>query len=130
MPEPIARFLGPVSCTRGAGLAGFTLAGLTAERPGEPTTLVFPVPVPPDMPASLEDTLIERLSAGEYRISGAAGAWRIASPVLEVHREVAAAFYAALPPRRPPWLKRALWSVLLALAASRCGLAVLRRLRR
>lgn len=130
MPEPIATFRGPVSCTRIPGVAGFALAGLTAERPGEPTTLTFPAPAPADLPASLDDALIERLAAGEYRISGPAGAWRIAAPVVEVHREVAAAFYRAIPPRRAPWLRRALYRTMIALAASGAGLALLRRLRR
>src|SRR5579864_3373169 len=99
MPEPIATFRGPVSCTRSAGRAGFALAGLTAERPGEPTTLVFPAPAPADLPASLNDALIEQLAAGEYRISGAGGTWRIAAASVEVHREVAAGFYRSVPPR-------------------------------
>ena|SRR5579864_2550092 len=130
MPEPIATFRGPVSCTRSAGRAGFALAGLTAERPGEPTTLVFPAPAPADLPASLNDALIEQLAAGEYRISGAGGTWRIAAASVEVHREVAAGFYRSVPPRRAPWSRRALWGVALTLAASRAGLALLRRLRR
>jgi len=130
MPEPIATFRGPVSCTRSAGLPGFALAGLTAERPGEPATLVFPAPAPADLPARLEDARIEQLAAGEYRISTAAAAWRIASAAPEMQREVAAAFYRAIPPRRAPWLRRTLWSAVLTLAASRAGLAVLRRLRR
>jgi hypothetical protein len=130
MPERLATFRGPVGCARAAGVPGFTLAGITAERPGEPTTLVFPVPAPADLPATLEDACIEQLAAGEYRISAAGGTWRLAAATVEVHGEVADAFYRAVPPRPAPWTKRLFWSVVLTLAASRAGLAALRRLRR
>jgi hypothetical protein len=129
MAERLATFRGAVRSARAEGVPGFTLAGVSAEPAGEPTTLVFPVPAPADLPAALEDACIERLAPGEYRISSTAGAWRIAAATAEVHAEVAVAFYRAVPPRPAPWLKRLFWSVVLTLAASRAGLAALRRLR-
>jgi hypothetical protein len=47
-----------------------------------------------------------------------------------VHRDIAVPFYRAIPPRRVPLVKRIFWRVVLALAATRTGLALLRRLRR
>jgi hypothetical protein len=130
MPELLATFRGPVSCRRAHGPLGLTLDGITAERPGEPTTLAFTAAAPSDLPDMLEGALIEHLGAGEYRITSSAGAWRIAAPAVHLHRDIAAAFYRAVPPRPAPWGKRAFWGALLALAASRAGLAALRALRR
>ena len=130
MPEVLATFRGPVSCRRACGPLALTLAGFTAERPGEPTTLTFGAPPPQDFPDALEDALIECLAPGEYRVTGAAGAWRIAASAVHVHTEVGAAFYRAVPPRPVPWGRRVFWRAVLALAASRAGLAALRVLRR
>lgn len=128
MPERLATLRGPVSCARAAGVPGFTLSGVSAQ--GEPTTLVFPAPAPADLPATLTDAHVEWLAPGEYRISGAGGTWRIAAATVEVHADVGGAFYRAVPPRPAPWVKHCFWSLVLTLAASRAGLAVLRRLRR
>jgi len=49
---------------------------------------------------------------------------------VHLHREVAAQFYHAIPPRRAPWAKRMFWRTVLALGASRMGLRLLRALRR
>ncbi len=49
---------------------------------------------------------------------------------MHLHREIAAQFYRAIPPRPVPLLKRWFWRVVLALATSRAGLAALRVLRR
>lgn len=129
MPERLITFRGMVSCVRSAGVPGFALAGRSAERDGEPTTLVFPVPAPADLPQTLQDAWGEQLAPREFRIGSAAGAWRITAATAEVHAEVADAFYRAVPPRAVPWTKRLFWSVVLRLAASRAGLAALRRLR-
>jgi hypothetical protein len=49
---------------------------------------------------------------------------------VHLHREIAPQFYRAIPPRPAPWAKRVFWRMVLALAASRAGLALLRALRR
>jgi hypothetical protein len=49
---------------------------------------------------------------------------------VHLHREIAAPFYAAIPPRQPPWGKRLFWRVVLSLAATGAGLALLKALRR
>jgi len=129
MPELLATFPGPVACRLGDALPGFTLSGETAERPGEPTTLTFTGAAPADLPETLAAARVERAAAGEYRIAAGTRSWTIAGG-LELHREIAPGFYRALPPRPMPWARRLSLRVMLALAASRVGLVVLRRLRR
>jgi len=73
--------------------------------------------------------MVERLNGGQCRISSAARAW-VVSGAAHVHGEIATQFYRAIPPRPAPWWKRFLWRVVLALAASRAGIALLRSLRR
>ena len=128
MPERLATFPGPVACRRGGAVPGFTLSGATAERPGEPTTLTFAGAAPADLPETLGAVRVEREAAGTL-IAAGARSWTIAGAV-ELHREVAPAFYRALPPRPMPWARRLSLRLMLALAASGAGLALLRRLRR
>jgi hypothetical protein len=130
MPEPLIRFHGRVHCERCAEPLGLTLSGVSAAPPGERALLAFSSRAPAEFPDTLEDVVVERLDAHGYRIASAARAWVIAASAVHLHFEVAAPFYAALPPRRVPLLKRALWRVLLAVAASRRGLALLAALRR
>jgi len=130
MAEPLVAFTGAVSCERAAGVAGFTLRGHTAERPGEPAALSFAAAAPADLPATLLAPRVECAAPGDYLIAAGERSWRIAARGVELHREVAPAFYRALPPRPVPLGKRLFWRVVLALAASRAGLALLRRLRR
>jgi hypothetical protein len=130
MPELLASFRGPVSCRTAAGVPGLTLSGDTAEAPGEPTALAFSAAAPAQFPDRLENARVERLGPGRYRISSPPREWLIDAPAVHVHREIAAQFYRAIPPRPAPRWKRFLWRVVLALAASRTGLALLRALRR
>src|SRR6202021_284652 len=79
---------------------------------------------------ALDNAGVERLGADQYRIASPPREWLIAATAVHLHREIAAQFYRAIPPRPVPRLKRWLWRVVLALAASRAGLAALRALRR
>jgi hypothetical protein len=130
MPEPLVSFRGAVRCARARGPLGVTLIGETPERPGEPTTLAFSALAPPGFPECLDNAVVERLGADQYRISSPPREWLIAAAAVHLHREIAAQFYRAIPPRPVPLPKRWLWRVVLALAASRAGLAALRALRR
>jgi hypothetical protein len=130
MAEQLATFRGPVSCTRAALAPGLTLQGDTAEAPGEHSTLGFSAAAPADLPAALPDTVVEHLGAVQYRIRTAGREWLIEAPAVHLHREIAAAFYRAIPPRSVPWLRRLFLSAVLTLAASRAGMAALRALRR
>ena len=130
MPDPIVSFRGAVSCLRGAAPLGLTLVGETPEHPGERTALAFSAAAPGEFPATLEDAVVERVGTGEYRIVSAPREWLIAATAVHLHRDVGARFYRAIPPRRVPLTKRLFWRVVLALAASRTALALLRTLRR
>jgi len=130
MPELLASFRGPVSCRSVAGVPGLTLSGDTAEAPGEPTAVAFSAAAPAEFPDTLEDVRVERLAPGRYRISSAPREWLIDAAAVHVHREIANEFYHAIPPRPAPWRKRLFWRLVLALAASRTGLALLKALRR
>jgi hypothetical protein len=128
MPETLATFRGGVRCRR--GMRTLALSGMTAQSPGEETTLTFSAAAPCDCPEALEDAVVERLEGAQYRIRSGERAWPIEAEAVHLHREIAAAFYRAIPPRPAPWSKRLFWAIVLALAASRPGLAALRMLRR
>jgi hypothetical protein len=130
MPEPLVTFRGAVRCARARGPLGVTLIGETPERPGEPTALAFSAAAPAGLPDTLDNAVVERLGADQYRIYSPPREWMIAAAAVHLHREIAAQFYRAIPPRPVPLPKRWLWKVVLALAASRAGLAALRALRR
>jgi hypothetical protein len=130
MAEVLASFASPVSCSRAAEVPGLTLRGDTAEAPGEYTTLAFSAAAPADLPAALVDTVVEHLGGAHYRIRTAGREWLIEAPAVHLHREIAAPFYRAIPPRPASWSKRLFFAAVLALAASRAGIAVLRALRR
>ncbi|HEY4749996.1 MAG TPA: hypothetical protein VIH60_06380 [Steroidobacteraceae bacterium] len=129
MPELLASFRGAVTCSVARDVLGLTLRGDTAQAPGEPTALAFSAAAPADFPAQLTDALVERLEGGEYRIRSGGREWLISAPV-HLHREIAARFYRAIPPRPAPLARRVFFRIALALAASRGGLALLRVLRR
>ncbi len=126
MTEPLC-FAGPVSCARGPGALGLTLSGRDAA--GQPLTVAFAAPAPAGLPAQLRDPCVAQLASGTFRISGADGEWLLAAPLAHVHRDVGAAFYRAIPPRPVPLAKRVFWRVVLLLAGSRGGMALLRTLR-
>jgi hypothetical protein len=129
MAEPVVRFAGTVTCARGAGALGLTLSGASADPPGLPLAVGFATGAPAGLPAVLEDAVIEAPSPGTFRIASVAGSWTLSAPAAHVHREAALAFYRAIPPRPVPLGKRVFWRLVLALAGSRAGMALLRALR-
>lgn len=131
MSEPRHAFSGPVRCRRDSAPLSLTLSGAAAAPHSGMLTLAFAgAAAAPDLPEALTDAAVEALGAGRYRILTAAHEWLISARGLTVTREVAAEFYRALPPRPVPAGKRLLWRAVLALAASRAGLTLLRVLRR
>jgi hypothetical protein len=133
--QRLAAFRGPVSCRRAAeGPLRLTLEGRAeghAEgNAGEPLAVAFAGDAPADLPEALSDVLIERTAPGEYRIASPAGDWRLAAASVHLHRDVRAPFFAALPPRPAPLSRRLGYRLLVALAASRTAIALLRALRR
>lgn len=128
--QRLAAFRGPVSCRREPGVPlAVTLKGASAERAEGTLTVDFACAAAPDLPAELADAVVERDDAGGYRIVTAGQTWRIDARALHLHRELGRAFYRAIPPRPVPLTRRLLWRAVLALAASRLGLAALRALR-
>lgn len=129
MSEPVARFAGAVSCERSSGALRFTLSGSSADFPAQPLTVGFTSAAPAGMPAALEDAVVVASAPGVFRIVSPAGEWTVAAAAAHVHRDVAAPFYRAIPPRRAPLAKRVFWRIVLILAGSRTGVALLRALR-
>jgi hypothetical protein len=129
MPERLVAFRGAVSCQRAPGVLGLTLVG-QAEPPGTRVALAFSAPAPAGLPATLTDALVEALGGNRYRISSPPHSWLISAGAVHLHREIAADFYRAIPPRPVPLHRRMFWRLVVALAASRAGLAALRLLRR
>ena len=130
MSERLAAFRGQVHCERTVAVPGLTLRGISAEPSAEPTSLAFSGFPPADLPETLDDARVEHLGGPQYRIAERARSWLITASAVHLHREVAAQFYHAIPPRRAPWVKRMFWRTVLALGASRVGLGLLRALRR
>ena len=130
MPERLASFRGEVHCECADRVPGLTLEGNTWEAPEEPTALAFSAGAPADLPATLEDAAVEHLGGTQYRISAGSRSWLISASAVHLHRQIAAQFYRAIPPRRTPWAKRVFWWAVLSLAASRAGLTLLKMLRR
>jgi hypothetical protein len=130
MPERLAIFRGRVECHRQDSVPGLTLSGTTTGPCAEPAALAFNAAAPADLPATLEDAEVEHLGGSEYRIATPGRSWTISARAVHLHSEIAAQFYRAIPPRPAPRSKRVFWRMVLGLAASRAGLALLRVLRR
>lgn len=131
MPDPLAAFHGPVAVQReSAGALGLTLVGTAGDGAGEPTALAFSGAAPAGLPDALADLNVARAGGAHYRLASASGEWLVEATAAHLHHDVSVDFYRALPPRRVPLVKRCLWAVVLTLAQSRPGLALLAALRR
>jgi hypothetical protein len=124
----IIRFRGWISCRRdGEGPLGLILVGRTVQHRREETVqLAFSCRAPVDLPDALEDARVEFLGDNRHRVVSGDRSWTLHGAA-HVHREVASAFYKALPPRPVPWQKRVFWRVMLALAANPLGRKLLMR---
>jgi hypothetical protein len=129
MSEPVVCFAGRVACARSTGALRLTLSGTSAAPQSQAVTVAFTAAAPAGLPAVLEDAVVEASAAGVFRIASPAGEWTVQAATAHVHRDVTAAFYAAIPPRPVPLAKRLFWRLVLALAGSNTGVALLRRLR-
>ena len=125
-PSAIVRFVGPVSGVPGPGAAGLTLLGRIDERGSTPAQLSLIAADAVVLPAALRDVTVEAQPGGVLLRAGE-GQWRIACRSWQLHRDVGAAFYAAIPPRPTPWSRRLSWRVLLAIAATAPGRWLLMR---
>ena len=93
-------------------------------------SLAFSGRAPDTLPGVLEDVTVDWLGNQQYRIVSAPREWLVEARAVHLHREIAAAFYRAIPPRRAPWSKRLFWRVVLGLVASKLGKRLLLSLRR
>jgi hypothetical protein len=127
--EPrVIRFRGWISCRRdGEGPLGLILVGRTSQHHrDEAVQIAFSGPPPADLPEALEDARVEFLGDHRHRLTSGDKSWTLNGAV-HVHREVAGAFYKALPPRPVPLRKRLFWRVLLGLAGNPMGRRLLLR---
>lgn len=111
------RFTGRVACQRSS--ARITLDG--HDSAGARVLVALAGAAPADLPATLESASLESLADGRYCISAGGREWTIEAAREIVHLDAAAAFYAAVPPRKVPLSKRLLWRFALAAAATRAG---------
>ena len=119
-PETVLRFRGEVECRRDpSSPLGLTLVG--AVDSDEVALLAFLGNAPEDLPGRLAAVRVERLGEAQYRIAADDRSWPVRASRIFLHRDVARAFYAALPPRKVPWRKRLLWRGVLAALATPLG---------
>jgi hypothetical protein len=128
-PAEILRFEGPLKWETGPGPAGITLLGRIVEPDGRTTAaqLSLICREPPDLPANLKDLTVEAPSVGDVLLRSGAREWRVHCNTWQLHRDVGAIFYAAIPPRRTPWTRRLSWRLLLGVAATSAGRWLLSR---
>jgi hypothetical protein len=129
VPAEILRFEGPVTWQAGPGPAGITLLGRIVESDGRttPAQLSLICSERPELPFKLSDVTLEKSSAAEVLLRSGAREWRVHCNTWQLHRDVGAAFYAAIPPRRTPWTRRLSWRLLLGVAATAPGRWLLSR---
>jgi hypothetical protein len=84
---------------------------------------------PADLPKTLESATIERVGDQSYRILSGARIWTVSARAAHLHREVAAAFFEAVPSQPIRWTQRLFWRIVLALAATSAGRWLLRVVR-
>jgi hypothetical protein len=152
--DPIARelvaFIGPVQCEHTAGAVNLVLRGY-AGAPSDPhpgphpgphaglTEALFSDASAAAVPAALRDArVIELLPAAapgpgpalrRFRIDSAQLQLELQARSVQLHRDVAAAFYGAVPPLPVPLRLRLGWSLLLAALRIPGAAALLRKIR-
>jgi hypothetical protein len=148
--DPIAHelvaFIGPVQCERTAGAVNLVLRGYagapSGPHPGPHPGLsaaLFSDASAAAVPAELRDArVIELLPAAppaagpaprRFRIDSAQLQLELQARSVQLHRDAAAAFYAAVPPLGVPLRLRLGWSLLLAALRLPGAGALLRKIR-
>jgi hypothetical protein len=102
---------------------------MTENQPQEKVSLAFSGHAPESLPDALENATVEYLGPSTYRITSAPHEWIVDASAVHLHREIAARFYAAVPPRTPPWPRRLFFRLVLALIARPWGKRLLLKLR-
>jgi hypothetical protein len=102
---------------------------MTVDHPEEWVSVAFSGRAPETLPEVLEDPTVHRVDERRYRISCTPREWTVEAGAVHVHREIASAFYRAIPPRTVPWGKRVFFRLLLALMGNSFGKKILLALR-
>lgn len=130
-PLRVVTFCGGVSCRRdSSGPLGLTLIGRTMDHPEERVSLAFAGRAPDTLPEVLEDPTVYRIDERRYRIASTPREWLVEATAVHIHRDIANAFYRAIPPRAAHWSKRIFWRVVLGLVSTSWGKRLLLALRR
>ena len=131
LPQTV-RFEGPVKCVAGPGHAAVTLIGKIVEADGGTTAAQLSLSYrgSAQLPPLLNDVTFEALTAPDVLLRSGAREWRLQGNTWQLHRDVGAMFYAAVPPRPTPLSRRLAWRVLLGIAALGPGRWFLARLGR
>jgi hypothetical protein len=122
--SPSYRFEGAVQWVPGPGPAGITLLGKIGSVPAQLSLLGSPTVQLPD---TLRDVVVETQAAPQLLLRAGGQEWRIHCRTWQLHRDVGATFYAAVPPRPTPWIRRLAWRLMLGLAATSPGRWLLSR---
>jgi hypothetical protein len=131
MLTQVAQFRGTVHCRRAPqGPLGLELTGRTLERGAEQIVAFSGVTAAADVAEVLENVVVERVAAREFRLLSAGRTWSIAAAAVHVHTDLSGPFYRAIAPQPAPLARRLLFGTALALARTRPGLLLLRALRR
>jgi hypothetical protein len=122
-----AAFRGPVSCRR--TFNALILRGAAADSADDVLILTLVGRAVADLPASLLNAAVVAVGESNYRITSESRDWVVAATSAHLHRDIGAAFYRGVPPRRVPIRKRVFWRAVLALAGTRAGKRLLLALR-
>lgn len=125
-PAQILRFKGPVRRVNGPGRDGVTLLGQLLDE-SVPAQLSLMGGAGAALPAQLEDLAVELQAPTQLLLRSGSREWQLHCQTWQLHRDVGAAFYAAVPPRPTPWIRRLSWRLLLGIAATAPGRRLLSR---
>lgn len=129
LASQIVHFNGPAKWVGGPGRAGITLLGKIVEPDGSVTAAELSLSGVQSLqlPPVLHDLSVEARAGQDLVLRSGAREWQVHCNTWQLHRDVGASFYAAVPPRRMPWSRRAAWRLMLGLAATAPGRWVLAR---
>ncbi len=128
-PSNLLRFAGAANWVAGPGPGGVTLLGRIMEADGSttPAQLSLIGAQLQQLPQAMPDLTFETVDSQEILLRSGTREWRSACITWQLHRDVGAAFYTAIPPRRAPLGRRLTWRVLLGIAATAPGQWLLSR---
>jgi hypothetical protein len=82
---------------------------------------------PVDLPRELNDVIVHRIDASHFQLASPDHEWLLSATGVHVHRDVSEVFYKAVPPRPVPLSKRLMWRIIVGLADTPIGRALIAR---